>query len=404
MNEITKTIHALQATNSPKEKVEILKANKSELLKQILNQTYNHFITFGITNVDASGVEYADEHPEDWFELLFMLLESLETRAVTGNAAREAITDLMSQTTKEDAELLLGILKSDLRIGAGTRVINKAFPDLLPEAFCMSANKYSSKKVTFPVWADTKLDGIRCIAVVGADGVTLFSRNGKVFNNYTTIESEIKLLDLEQGTKLDGEITMGHFQDLIKTMGKKDGTEAAKDAVYNIFDYPEQGVVFKDRLDKVYNLQSKIESLGLSHVKQIDGIIIKDEAELQSFYEAQLAKGEEGAMIKTLDGLYEFKRGWGWQKMKPEHTEDIEIIGVEEGSGKYEGQLGAFICKLDNGVEVKVGSGLKDEEREELWNRRNDLIGELIEVKFQEKTKDGSLRFPIFIRFRPDKS
>jgi hypothetical protein len=31
------------------------------------------------------------------------------------------------------------------------------------------------------------------------------------------------------------------------------------------------------------------------------------------------------------------------------------------------------------------------------------MLGSTIEVKCQEKTKDGSLRFPIFLRLREDK-
>ena len=61
------------------------------------------------------------------------------------------------------------------------------------------------------------------------------------------------------------------------------------------------------------------------------------------------------------------------------------------------------MCRLKNGGEVHVGSGFTDIEREELWNRQSELTGRMIEVKYQEKTQDGSLRFPVFMRFRPDK-
>ncbi len=405
MNEITETINLLADTSSTKAKKEILVERDSKLLRKVLVQAHNHFITFGISKIDLTGVEFADEHPTSWWLDLFTLLDTLADRELTGHAARDAIIALASQTTEEDAQLLLNILKKDLRTGTGVRLINKAFPGLLPEAFCMGATKYNPDKAEFPVYADTKLDGVRCIATV-AENVHLYSRNGKEFKNYGIVEKELALLDLEPDVHLDGEITMGHFQDLMKTMGnREEGIELAKDAIYNIFDLQITTLPFRDRLILLASIQHNIKSLGLKHVRVIIGMFIETEAMLKVFYEQQLEDGEEGAMIKTLTGEYEFKRSKAWQKMKPEHTEDIEIIDFEEGRGKYEGQLGAFICKL-NGVdgEVRVGSGLKDEQRQELWDRREELVHTYIEVKYQEKTRDGSLRFPIFIKFRPDKS
>jgi len=404
MNNVTHTLTLLRATNSSTEKKKILEENKSDLLAKIFIQAYDPFITFGISKIDASDVIYSDKGHDEWWEMYFDLLNNLSKRVLTGHAARDAIKELLALNTKEGGEILLQTLKKDLRMGGGVRLINKVYENLLPEDFCMSANKYDKKRVEYPVYADTKLDGVRCIAVIGSPTV-LFSRNGKEFTNYTTIEAELGQLGLKEGTRLDGEITMGHFQDLMKTVSRRDeGIELAKDAVYNIFDVPESDKTFIERHAKLMQLDTLIKKLGLTHVKVIEGQWIASDEELDAFYKAQLDKGQEGAMIKTGDGLYEFKRGWGWQKMKPEHSDDLEIIGTEEGRGKYERQLGVFVCRLENGGEVRVGSGLKDEEREELWNRREELIGQIVEVKYQEKTKDGSLRFPIFIKFRPDKS
>lgn len=409
---IISILQSLADTSSTNDKkailAEAMTTEHADTLKRLFIYAYNPFITFGVSKVDVSDIvyeNYSEMSESVWWDGLFALLSILSSRQLTGNAAKDSIKSHMARASEKDAQVVLHTLKKDLRIGAGVRLINAACGNILPEDFCMSANKYDKKRVTFPVYADTKLDGVRCIASFGQDSVTLFSRNGKEFKNYTTIESELmQLSGFFDGDKLDGEVTLGHFQDLMKTVSAKtDGIELAKDAVYNIFDIPSDKT-FNERLKLMNLLDDEIQKLGLTHVKIVDGGIIEDEEALNDFYEAQLAAGQEGCMIKTLDGKYEFKRGWGWQKMKPEHTEDLEIIRCEEGNGKYEGQLGVFVCRLENGGEVRVGSGLKDDEREALWNRRDELIGQFIEIKFQEKTKDGSLRFPIFIKFRPDKS
>ena len=56
-----------------------------------------------------------------------------------------------------------------------------------------------------------------------------------------------------------------------------------------------------------------------------------------------------------------------------------------------------------DGVDVQVGSGFSDELRTSIWNDQASHIGRMIEVRYQEVTPDGSLRFPTFVCFRNDR-
>ena len=94
-------------------------------------------------------------------------------------------------------------------------------------------------------------------------------------------------------------------------------------------------------------------------------------------------------------------------KWKPVITVDLNIVGVEEGTGRNAGRLGAFICEgVDDNrnIRVNVGSGLTDDDRISYWNNADHLIGDVVEVAADAVTQnqDGtySLRFPRFVRFR----
>ena len=107
-------------------------------------------------------------------------------------------------------------------------------------------------------------------------------------------------------------------------------------------------------------------------------------------------------MIKDLEAPYKFGRGWEVMKFKAFHDVDLPVKGLLEGTGKHAGKLGSFVIEY-KGVEVQVGSGLTDDLREAIWDSPNDFIGRTIEVRYQEVTPDGSLRFPTFVCFRNDK-
>ena len=86
----------------------------------------------------------------------------------------------------------------------------------------------------------------------------------------------------------------------------------------------------------------------------------------------------------------------------------LKVVSVEEGTGRNKGRLGAVLVEgEDDGHEYSLscGSGFSDIQREEYWSKRNQLIGQLVEIRADAKTKSKdavafSLRFPRFKCFR----
>ena len=112
-------------------------------------------------------------------------------------------------------------------------------------------------------------------------------------------------------------------------------------------------------------------------------------------------------MIKDPDAKYECKRSTAWLKQKPFVEVSLEVKDVEEGTGRNEGRLGAFVCEgQDDGrtIKVNVGSGFSDSDRDTFWTGRSSIVGNIVEVRADAVTQnqDGtwSLRFPRFKTFR----
>jgi len=125
----------------------------------------------------------------------------------------------------------------------------------------------------------------------------------------------------------------------------------------------------------------------------------------------QRVKEELLSMAKSLN--YE---GWvlkqtqyrGWFKVKEVQMVDAVITDVVPGQGKYIGLIGALVVSVidnDDYVPIANVSGMTDAERKELtttWKNQS-LIGQVVEVKYQEVGSKGRLRHPRFSRMRPDK-
>jgi DNA ligase-1 len=143
---------------------------------------------------------------------------------------------------------------------------------------------------------------------------------------------------------------------------------------------------------------------------QVDLDTSEGKSQFERYAKDMVNAGFEGIMIKNLDAPYLCKRSTDWMKWKPTITVDLEVIGLEEGTGRNKGRLGALVCNgVDDGKEITVnaGSGFSDAERDSLWEDRNLIVGRTVEVMADAVTQnqDGtySLRFPRFVRFRDDK-
>ena len=387
-------------------------------------------ITFGLKQIPEKTDEDGPGLPWDSFTLA---LTGFTTRNVTGNTARDMIQTMMKSATKKEWNgWYRRILIKDLRCGVSEKTINKVvekkYADYsIPVFGCQLAhdsanheNKVSGKKLI-----EVKLDGVRVITIVRADGrVDMFSRNGKELVNFPHIAEQISSVIKQKGSSksmdvvLDGEIMSSSFQDLMKQVHRKDNVEAG-DAILNLFDVLplsdfEKGFYNKDQKTRssmvkfwVEQNQHLIPSVTYVANELVDLDTEEGQKRFKEINQMAIDGGYEGIMIKDPEAGYECKRSVAWLKLKPFIEVTLSVVAVEEGTGRNEGRLGALVCSgIDDGkdIRVNVGSGFSDSLRDSYWRERAELIGHNVEVRADAITQnqDGtySLRFPRFLKFR----
>jgi DNA ligase-1 len=385
-------------------------------------------ITFGLKQIPEKTDEDGPGLPWDSFTLA---LTGFVSRNVTGNTARDMIQAMMKSATKAEWNgWYRRILIKDLRCGTSEKTINKVVEKkyaeyAIPVFGCQLAHDSANheSKVSGKKLIEVKLDGVRVLTIVRADGrVDMFSRNGKELANFPHIVEQISNVVKTHGSSnnmdvvLDGEIMSGSFQDLMKQVHRKDNVEAG-DAILNLFDVIpledfEKGFWDKDqstRSDMVYYWHKTYKDM-LPNVTVVGHELVDlDSDEGQTRYKEINAKaiagGYEGIMIKDPNAPYECKRSVAWLKLKPFIEVSLTVVATEEGTGKNVGKMGALVCEgVDDGkaIRVNVGSGFTDEQRDEFWSCKVD--GHVVEVRADAVTQnqDGtySLRFPRFKGFR----
>jgi len=383
---------------------------------------YDAMVTFGVKKVE----EKSGDGKGITSDAFWKTADSLSSRQVTGIAALTAINYLrMNATEQEWNQWYRRILIKDMRCGTSDTTVNKHADKkyAVPVFSCQLAHDGANheSKVSGKKLVEVKLDGVRVITIVYPSGaVSMFSRNGKELVNFPHIAKQISkhAIFFQEPMVLDGEVMSSSFQDLMKQVHRKSDVES-NDAVLNLFDILtlkdfQAGLSSRTQIERSTWLKQWFTPLA-DHMPNVDivGQVLLDlenpehQAKFKEINAQAIAGGYEGIMIKDPDAPYETKRSVAWLKQKPYIEVSLTVVGTEEGTGKNEGRLGALIVEgTDDGklIRTNVGSGLTDDNRITYWAARDNLVGNIVEVRADAVTQnqDGtySLRFPRFKGFR----
>lgn len=421
-------VDEITAENGKLYKMEVLKKYaEDEDIKYYLNFIYNPYITTGISKKKISK-DWSDIINSPWgtgvleFDTVKDLLEHVKIHN-TGTAetlmALQNFRDTVEEMTPELDDLLENIIIKNVQLGVDVITINKCIPNLIPTFNVMLANKYYEKPeyvVDKPFCLTTKIDGGRIVAIKKDGVVEFFTRAGQKYEGLVDLAREMAI-NMPDNIALDGEITLLHTEGLdnkaqykqTMMITRRDGEKhGVKMKVFDILTADEfMSQTCNTRyMDRRARLENLFDAHQFTYFERLP-ILYEgyDTSMIEQTLQEQINRGEEGVMINIADALYEFKRTNNLLKVKKMHDVDLPILDFEEGTNKNAGKLGAIITEY-KGCILKVGSGFSDELRELIWNNREEYRGTMMSVQYFEETTNQqggvSLRFPVFLDFRPE--
>jgi len=270
----------------------------------------------------------------------------------------------------------------------------------------MLAHKYKKRKhkITWPVWVQPKLNGVRCIARRVGDTIKYASRGGKEYTSLEHLTPDLLRL-MPDGAAFDGEVyihgySIQQLSGAVRRKHLKRHKPLSEPLQYHVYDIALPATTFIDRWARVRKLftYANLKPGGL--IREVQTFQVSTEDEMFEAHTSFVRNGYEGIILRNAQGLYLFDhRSNDLQKYKEFEDAEFTIVGGEEGQGKDEGTV-IFTCTTNEGKTFNVRPRGSRELRSAWYKDLSVLIGLALTVRYQEKSDDGIPVFPVGICIR----
>lgn len=409
-------LNELNNSNSSNYKLDTLKKYKdNENLKKLLELTYNRnkfnyniSRNYIINNVslNSNGSKSIEEFLDE--------IENLGGGSIRGNATHDYVYNLLNNLDSENREILLNVIGRDLKIGLNVKSINKVFKNLIPKPNymrCAVLSEKTLKKIKFPAFIQLKMDGTYREIHVSDGQVTGKTRSGEEYFNPILFK---EMENFPNGF-YTGELTIegeSRFSGngLINSLNPP-----YEKIVFTVWDY----LTDEDYLENTKNLYSNrfntlkdiLEKNSSERVKLVPNFEVQSIDEALKHVSEWMEQGLEGGVLKDKNNV--FKNGTSGTQLKIKLKVDAEmrITGFTDGTvgTKREGKIGAIQFSNDEGTIKGQCSGFSDDELDLFTKNKDNLIGRIISVEFNDLVKSENndyyaLSHPVFVEIRDDKT
>jgi DNA ligase 1 len=443
--EIANDLAIIANTGSTLMKESMLKKYGTEVegFKEVLKFIYDPYFTTGLGQKKLDRADlYGAYTVEQIMTYLRMNSTGSDTDAMVANGFIYSDDDPAWQWAAT------GLVTKDLQIGVSVTTLNKVYGDGFIAKIGIMRGTLCPENARGTYIATEKIDGNRRLIMNKPTGVEIYTRSGRRDPGLVEIEEQARLLP--KGFVYDTEcVAVGDYADnielrqasasILNSRGRRTGVKALCFDMMTQTEYDagqsrmaaafrkymiaclfgdlkgmdilsalmneSQHDAIKEFVTKIlpFNVETPnitgLPILGIAHNKD-EGIVLA-----QPIWET----GGEGVMLVDYRSPYEVNPNPRKTLLKIKATQEFTLLctGVEEGSNKYTGMLGAIWVEYTRPGDpmkyaFKVGSGFPDYLRMEYWQHPEKIMWHKVEIESFGESRNAqgvyALNCPIFKR------
>ncbi len=415
--EIIDILKELNLENGSNYKKDILnKYKNNELLFRVFQMSLDKVrFTFGIT---LKNIKVNSNRKVIDLSTALKELDKLCTRELTGNKAILFLEDLLSKLSTGDKTVLERVINRDLKVNIGKRLFNtvasKDYKVVRPPYMrCGIYTEKTAKKINFPAIVQIKADGQFCAITVDQGNVTFNSRSGEE-REFPHLET--KFNNFKDGVYI-GELLVHGLTNRSEGNGFINSDESKEKVYIQLWDFvtldeysrgkdKKNKTVYSDRFAQLSDNVTED-----TNVLVIETHTVKNISEALQWTSKWMNEGLEGAILKDSKNIFVDHTSPTQLKLKLEIDAEVRVTGFLEGTPgtKREKTFGSITFENDEGTIKGRTSGFSDAQLEDFNSRREELIGKVFTVQFNDITKarnsdTWAFSHPRFIGFRDDKN
>lgn len=422
MMKVYDIILELRETNSSKLKQQILEKYKiNEVFKKVielaLSSQYNYNLSLKTVNkmqlirIRSMTTNYINLN--DGLDKLLLLTD---TKNMSKKEDKEnLIKDLYATLSNDDFEIIKLIIDRDLNCGVNIKTAQKVFGKVLlytpPYMRCSTYSAKTLKNIKFSPSAciQLKADGSFRSVVKSGDTVTFITRSGEI-SRYEYLEEIFS--NFADGVYI-GEMLVKDIVNRSEANGLLNSLTPPQDKIYmQLWDFItlDEWKEGKSRTKYIDRFETLKELVGVNDAIQIiptfEVFSLKEALQKTSEF---MTNGFEGAILKDWSNTFNNHTSPTQLKLKICIDTSVRVVGFTEGTEgtKREDYFGAIIYETDDGKVKGRASGFTEAQMIDFNNRRDEIIGSIIDVQFNDITKARNnehyaLSHPRFICIRDD--
>lgn len=442
-------LNELRAVSGTKEKIALLRSmiEEDEYIAIYFNMALNPYKNYGIKKIPYEIPSMVSEEKYD-MPTIFEKVEEL-SRMNRSTKTLDLLDDILSHS--EDVDMVSRLILKDANCGVNIATFNKAIPDALVVKYkimdypcCLVSADVEKVTAKFDwdegVYCQEKCDGMRFNAIISGKEKTIefFGRSGKpitilsesfveefknlassfdgdlVFDGELLVEEDGEILDRKTGNGILNKAVRGTINEkesdmIVATLWDVIPKELFVTQNYEKYALPEYE--YHSRFNRISDMIKLVAFKDIEYlfkkIRLVDSRVVHSIDEAYDDFKVKLSQGKEGVVLKSKHSYWKNTRLTDCVKLKEIRDCDLKVIGFVDGTGKYDGKMGALTCQSSDGkLLVNVGTGFSDEERETITEE--NIVGKIVTVQYNmliedKKTKVKSLFLPRFVEIRSDK-